>query len=860
MATSLDSQDFTATADSPRADRSPVRSLRKSCHFCRSRKIRCSGHSICSACQERNLDCVYGREGAKGRPKLNTSKASSTRGIPSKAKSKSTVPARTRESSIPGPINESVSQTYSPSALNSSYSWDCLFDAKQSLSIADELSHIFSRLFDPQSQQESQQFDNTRKGSDAVDAFCRRPSAGSPQQLQASGFGQAFEYDQPMTVMIEDLVELVAIRFGDLSCCQSNEQTPPTRMFQDVLAHDCSRTMFDDEVDPAPIKPLLAFSNYQTLQMIDVWFSHHPLAFLLSKTLLVQSYRNGTFDEILLAVVLGDVCLAQPNEEARNRGKDLFRWASTQLHNVSLTTPQDLDLALMQSLILLGWYEMCAGRGRRAVVLFLYAMTVGGNLRKPDICLNRINGLDIGEVETELTRSARWLNFSIILWIFMQCTAPLLELLPPTQLSYPPMDETTSTVFALDIASDNTSTLPHQAKTLRGLWPICHVASTVAHIYKLYPREQSAAAILSPLATPSWESQTLRRLQNLNDSSRSTPQDFSLLCHKVRHILAGAVEFFEARSYQNSQPQKLVLSAYHTLIIHLLFPSRYLRTGDGDVPITDGLIGDFCNSTKALLRVSPAVDCSLNESRGKMNLVGSNLDVSAEIFMLGLDACSRAFAYLQKSTLVSREAAFMSGQDKLLVLASGLRALLKRGDELANHASQLQGLAKCELLRRTKRSKAVKRQLKQVMQGFEYPEEPKVSSRTPSRRSSQDQCSPPSSTTMGRDAVPDLVHSNSTDSASSGTSLGSNPNFGNTSSCLSTDSFVAAAGIDQLLDSTYNLNDEDNLVGGYFDSLDFMPDVQDAGAKMSTDDFPSMYGDFTFSRGNAQNIYSRDLK
>ncbi|KAK6501551.1 hypothetical protein TWF481_009387 [Arthrobotrys musiformis] len=43
--------------------------MRRSCHFCRLRKIRCSGQNICSACRERNIDCVYEAESSRGRPK-----------------------------------------------------------------------------------------------------------------------------------------------------------------------------------------------------------------------------------------------------------------------------------------------------------------------------------------------------------------------------------------------------------------------------------------------------------------------------------------------------------------------------------------------------------------------------------------------------------------------------------------------------------------------------------------------------------------------------------------------------------------------------------------------------------------------
>lgn len=33
--------------------------LRKSCSFCRARKIKCSNETICEACRKQNVDCVY---------------------------------------------------------------------------------------------------------------------------------------------------------------------------------------------------------------------------------------------------------------------------------------------------------------------------------------------------------------------------------------------------------------------------------------------------------------------------------------------------------------------------------------------------------------------------------------------------------------------------------------------------------------------------------------------------------------------------------------------------------------------------------------------------------------------------------
>ena len=55
--------------------------IRKTCYFCRSRKIRCSGGQVCTACRARNLGCVYGREASKGRPKGPKSASVARKGV-----------------------------------------------------------------------------------------------------------------------------------------------------------------------------------------------------------------------------------------------------------------------------------------------------------------------------------------------------------------------------------------------------------------------------------------------------------------------------------------------------------------------------------------------------------------------------------------------------------------------------------------------------------------------------------------------------------------------------------------------------------------------------------------------------------
>ena len=560
-------------------------------------------------------------------------------------------------------------------------------DSASKLTVAADLQQIFSRLF------ATQEFEDIEPCPNAISALGRKNSENQTT-IQSHDISPRpkITYDEPMNVLIKDFVEMVALQFGNLGCEKTEEDG--SRLFKKCLAMDDTQNMFDQPAEAQ--NPLLEYNDHQTLQMVDVWFSHHPLAVIISKTLLLRSCRDGAQDNILLAVILADVKFAESDSEARDKGSEIFKWANSKLFDTSST---NVDLVTVQALTLLGWYELCAARVRRSICYFLHASNLVTSLQAPTIRMNQINGMDIGEVEAELARSIRWITFSVILWAFMQMDAPIMELLPPiSSSSFPPIDETSSKVFALDSASDNISTLPHQSKTIRDLWPISHVASTTAHIYALYPRQQVLA---EPSKRASWHTRTLRQLQRLSSPLQNTPEDFSTLCSKVRHVLVGALELFEPHA-GGEISQSIVLSAYHTLIIHFLFP----RSPDlsGDMPVTESLIEDVCRSARALLQVSPALERPQDSGRMTMGLCPCTV---AEVFVLGLDACGRAFAYFQ-------------GRSRLNVEPEASLVLAKQ-ENLSSLASDLRVLSKHENLRQTKRTQAVKKHLKQMVQMFHPP-------------------------------------------------------------------------------------------------------------------------------------------
>ena len=549
-------------------------------------------------------------------------------------------------------------------------------------SIAADLQHTFSRLFDTPS-------NNSEPCHNALTAFGRKHSQSQASLPPHETLPHpTMTYEDPILTLIEDFVEMVTARFGDLGCQELEDRPPP--LFKRCLDVDDIQDMFD-VTEAQATNPLLQYNNYQTQQMIDIWFSHHPLAFILSKTLLLRSYRDGTQNNVLLAVIVADVNFAQSESKTHDKGVEMFIWASSQLFEMQTTS---IDLSTVQALTLLGWYELCASRARRSLCYFIHASNIVSGLQQPIVQMNQINGMDVGEVEAELARSIRWLTFAVILWAFMQMDAPMLELLPSSlSAPFPPTDETTSAVFKLDAASDNISTLTHQARTIRYLWPICHVASTTAHIYALYPREQTP---FDESQTFSWQTQTLLSLRQLSAPQQNTsPRNLSFVCSKIRHVLVNALELISGCNVS----QGLLLAAYHTMIVHFLFPR--IQGVAESIPVTEDLIEDFSTSARALLRVSDTVDSRYGNAGMTMGEYPENI---AEIYMLGLDACGRGITQIQSRARNDSDSE---------------ASLTARKEEIEKLVRDTLDLTKHEKLAKTKRAKAVKKQLKQVVQNFD---------------------------------------------------------------------------------------------------------------------------------------------
>ncbi|KAH6672343.1 hypothetical protein B0J14DRAFT_438256, partial [Halenospora varia] len=681
--------------------------LRKSCHFCRSRKIRCSGQSICSACRERNIECSYRVGGPKGRP----------RG-----------PSRTSTEDASALVSPKPSVTKSASldsstwreAMDRSLNFGPFENSSNDSSVATNLQNMFNRLLGDQSQNDG----SIHPSYPVMDAFGRRiprdrrssySSAGSRSSSAPGTVGKPISYEGLFFILAQELIEMLALRFGDLGCHQL--EPARSRYFVKSFAADSTETMFDrpDLVQSSEQMndnefpqlsmgtPLQEYNGHLTIQMLEIWFSQHPLSFIFPKTLLLRDIRHDTHDEILLAAILADVQYAQDNEESRHKGGKLFRWASARLQEVS---QQQIKLSTIQAVILLGWRALCSSQARRAMVYFVWAGYAIHSLPTPQLGINTINGIDVGEIERESLCNAHWLIFSVNLWAMMQMDSPGCEM-PPSSApsSFPPVDESASASFKLDRTSYNFSTLQNQERMFRELWLLSHVAATTSHIYALYPRK--APQEIQNDKADCWQSHTLDQLRRLSNPT----QDISLLCTRVRRVLLDSVHLVETH-VQHSHSQALALSASHTMIIHFLVPSPSTSSTYGSSTSRvfaaggiDQLIVDFCYSANSLLKVFSVLDSADQDGAHSDRVVMSQRPSSIyDIFALALDACGRGMNSI-----------YLLGQTGNMLEQKCVR---ERTPELLRLATALHTFSKELNLVSNSRLKLVKKQLKNAICQF----------------------------------------------------------------------------------------------------------------------------------------------
>ncbi|KAM4066023.1 hypothetical protein HRG_000181 [Hirsutella rhossiliensis] len=663
--------------------------LRRSCAFCRARKIKCSNETICEACRRQGADCIYDFEPT--RPKARTISQDSSRSDP------------TGHGGVPGLHRPRSSTCDSLNGSPDSAMGDDTAPTEDVEDVAKVLEQKFYENFS------SDVGPRSSPWQERISAYHRSQQAsarGRPatDTVAAKLAAKSIKYTGILSLLTHDLVGLVSDQFGSLGC--HHVEDGGARFFLSGLASDETQTMFDNA--PPSGNPLAEYGQRQQLQLIDVWFSTHPLSFLVSKTLLLRENRESTHDEVLLATMLADANFTIGDEVSVARGHVLLRWATAQLrtrpfragasHGQSggggVSTRVFDGISTAQALMLLGWNALCSFQIRRACCYIGLAGRIASEIKEQisgtavPVTSSRINGIDVFDVEKEVVAYLYWTTYSLSLWAFIQMGHGHFSALLPTSLTsiFLPVTEASSVIIQLDLVSENFSTLQRQKAVIREMWPLAHIASVVAYIFALYPQE---ADVTDSPTTSFWQEAPLLALQRIQQGKPS--QGIACVCREINRVLMESIHILN-RQVTEVSSRSLVLLTYHTMAINFLFP--LLPPGQRDEGIAADVLERFCASAHEIMQIFDLV--SSEQPQDPFGVTPSLRASFPDVFCLALDTCARALSLVdtkKKMGCLLVEAPMAHAYEaRLKALAHGLYAMSQ--DDFLNQGRSLRMVRK----------------------------------------------------------------------------------------------------------------------------------------------------------------------
>ncbi|KAJ5733766.1 hypothetical protein N7493_002552 [Penicillium malachiteum] len=358
---------------------------RRSCSHCRTRKIACSGEQICARCKTRGSECVYDLEGSKGRPRSN---------VPSNF---------TRPRANEYPINWNT--PLQESSENEQREREGDDESESPRCVAVELDIIYREHFGGEAPRKKDNLFQKRiasfnralladKGSQTVGSGSSVTSSSSGQATGADG---ATNYHGFLTLVTLDLIETIVLKFSRLGVHAFFGSSE--RYYQACMLQDTTTAMFDEPISPSPtvdIGPLAEYSSHLLAQLVDVWFTHHPMCILLSKSLLLSDSHTNSAKPVMVAIPLADAYEFIKDAHARKQADRLLNWAINQLQFFKPVAP---DLTIAQTIFMMGLRQICWGQVRRTVCCVAYAGRITTQLKHqihhaPILEQTHINGVD----------------------------------------------------------------------------------------------------------------------------------------------------------------------------------------------------------------------------------------------------------------------------------------------------------------------------------------------------------------------------------------------------------------------------------------------------------------------------------
>ncbi|KAH7193625.1 uncharacterized protein B0J16DRAFT_301308 [Fusarium flagelliforme] len=568
--------------------------LRRSCAFCRARKIKCSNDTICEACRKQGVDCIYDFESSRGKGRNHSFDGTKPSSL-LQVRSDHDLPDSKRRRSCSANSSSSMSPRRAHEDLVP------LGDGVESL--AASLEQVFQDKF-----------------SHLI--------FGEPNHIQSQSSSNNIRCIGLLRLIADDLVGSAGQRYSALGACQSDDLN--NHSIRSGLSNDSTFTMFDNATSYCT-SPISTFSHRQRNQLIDVWFSAHPLTFLISKTLLLRELREDTCDEILVAVMLADASFVVGDGSMVTRGHELLQWARAQLQmRPSYHLSEDKDavhsgvptrvykgVTTAQTLVLLAWSALSSNEFRRAICYIEVASklvtqikdSMSNDVSPPSS--SRINGVDVLDVEKEVVTNLWWTTFSLHIWMSVQAGGSP-DMAPSTfNLDCLPETETSSISIQLDLVSENFNTLQKQKSNIREMRPLAYIVNTVAYI--------------------------------LSQPDQAAPEHGVRICKEAIH----AVESSNAKvanmcGQSDNETQRLIIAFHQTIIVQLLFPKHQ--------PLYDQVVVPTETLHRYCSLLEQIVQCLSPPSGQSSHHTASASPIQQPLssaFCNLLDTCSRAFSLVR---------------------------------------------------------------------------------------------------------------------------------------------------------------------------------------------------------------------
>ncbi|ORX50164.1 hypothetical protein DM01DRAFT_1308461 [Hesseltinella vesiculosa] len=347
-----------------------------SCLPCRSRKVKCDGHSPCHRCIKRNDTCTYQPPGKAGRPANN---AVMNRFVKLKQERKQKQPQAF--------YNDFIFETLSYTIhTDTKY-----ISTNHSLTLGGFLEPFFQRMTVPIRQWAEQRI---------VHAI---PFIPDIVMYDLYGF-------HAWNTM--EIVNVVVSRISSLGIKHFNFYDPVAA----AVFLDLAFKFLGEKIrPPLTFNPLTSLDSDTAITLIDNFFKVHPQAFLLNKTLVLQGYWLKTIDPMLLAAILGTTIYF--SRMLDNKPVRLWDAIDKENRNPFLEYAHDLlhrsttaaSFSKYQASVLLGLFDSTFGLPKRGMGTMVLAAILGRSLGIAEGTFIT----ELTSVEAELIRMAYWCTFNV---------------------------------------------------------------------------------------------------------------------------------------------------------------------------------------------------------------------------------------------------------------------------------------------------------------------------------------------------------------------------------------------------------------------------------------------------------------